>query len=218
MDDLTTSYNKTSEDAIVGQSADISDTAADYDNPTFEGFGSFQRDSEFVSLLKGILGAFIGALPGIMLMILLSRYGLIASICGTVMAVGTIYGYNFMTRNSFLDFKYCIIVCIAVMLLWIYLAVRISWAWKFSVLFPELYEQSYDIWQRNFTANGFTAEQADKYFNAFFDNPDKGFLAYFIDFGDYLEYPGLKLGFGLSLFENYIFAAIGSAVVFKKLI
>lgn len=217
MDDFKTTTTKDGDTSLKGLPTDTAGTLDSYETADIIGFGSTSTDSDFVALLKGIAGALVGALPGIILVILFSRFGAFASICGLAMATGAIYGYTLMTRSTLLDFKYGLIVCIAVTILGIYLAVRISWAWKFSELFPELYEQSYDIWQNTFTANGFSEEQADKYFHFFFDTPDKGFFTYFAKFGDYLEYPGLNVRFGLSLFWNYIFAAIGSTVAFKKM-
>lgn len=221
MDDFMTSpdrYEEETGSSLNGQYNNAPETSDGYYTSDTIGFGGYSDDSEFVTLLKGILGALIGALPGMLLIALLSRYGLFASVCGTVMAAGTIYGYNRVTRDSFLDKKYGIIVYIAVMLLGIYLSVRFSWAWRCSVEFPKLYEQSYDIWLNTFTSYGYTKEQAEKYFNFFFSEPDKSFFTYFFNFGDYLQYPGFRVRFGLSLFGNYIFAASGSAVIFKKFI
>lgn len=219
MDDFMTNPDRPEEE--TGSSlnrAYTQETADGYYNADTIGFAGMSGDTEFVTLLKGILGAIIGSLPGMLLIIFLSRFGLLASVCGVVMAAGAIYGYTRMTRDSFLDIKYGVIVVIAVMLLGIYLGVRISWAWRFSVEFPKLYELSYDILVKSFTESGFSKEEAEKLFNLIFDDPDRGFFTYFFNFGDYLQYPGSRVKFGLSLFGNYVFAASGSAVIFRKFI
>ena len=88
------------------------------------------NDTDFMVIVKGAIGALIGAIPGFFFIMMLARYGLIASICGTVLAAGVFFGYYLGTRKNTFDIKKCGIVCGAVMIIAVFAAVRASWTYK----------------------------------------------------------------------------------------
>lgn len=75
--------------------------------------------------ITGTVGAFMGALIGGALIILLSQIGYVASISGLVLAVCTLKGYELLGRKLS---KPGIIICLALILITPYLADRLDWA------------------------------------------------------------------------------------------
>lgn len=74
---------------------------------------------------KGILGALIGAIPGIVLWIILSKIGIIASICGIVILIGVVVGYTALGK----EFDILgMIISLAVVIFSVYFATNLSWA------------------------------------------------------------------------------------------
>lgn len=74
---------------------------------------------------KGILGAIIGAIPGIILWIILSKIGIIASLCGIVILVGVVIGYTALGK----EFDMVgMIISLAVVIFSVYFATNLSWA------------------------------------------------------------------------------------------
>lgn len=74
---------------------------------------------------KGILGALIGAIPGVALWVLLSKVGIIASICGIVILIGVVLGYTALGKK--LDMV-GIVISIIVVIFSVYFATNLSWA------------------------------------------------------------------------------------------
>ena len=77
------------------------------------------------NMVAGIVGAVIGALIGAGCIILVSQLGYIASVCGLILAVCTLKGYELLAGR--LSGK-GIAVCILLMIMTPYLADRIDWA------------------------------------------------------------------------------------------
>lgn len=77
------------------------------------------------NMVTGIVGAFIGAMIGAAVIILLGQLGYVASISGFVLAVCTLKGYELLGRK--LSGK-GIIICLILIVVTPYFADRISWA------------------------------------------------------------------------------------------
>lgn len=99
---------------------------------------------ENTSLGKGILGAILGSLPGIILWVIIGYFGYTAAIVGFVIAAGIIIGYGkFGGPASTVGFA----VCALVMLVAIYLGVHLSWS---AVLFewnPNLMDSIFGLYK-----------------------------------------------------------------------
>ncbi|MCR5601637.1 MAG: hypothetical protein K6G33_12945 [Ruminococcus sp.] len=171
---------------------------------SYSDFGT--KDTDFVSLLKGILGAVVGAIPGIILIILLARAGFIAAICGALMAGGMFFGYKFMTKNNPPSEMAGIVICGVVMLIGVYIAVRTSWCMEIAkVLQDEL---------------GFAAGEVDKFTSEvlyeYIGIRDVSFSEISSEFGTLLDKVDLKGKFIWSFLENLIFAVAGGYGAFSK--
>lgn len=77
------------------------------------------------SLKKGILGAIVGSIPGILLWILLGYIGITAAIVGFVIAFGILFCYE--KFGGILD-KTGVIICAGVLLVSIYVGEHMAWA------------------------------------------------------------------------------------------
>lgn len=90
--------------------------------PVFQQSVVAEKKENFVA---GIVGALIGAAIGAAAIVLVGYMGYVASICGLVLAVCTLKGYELLGGK--LSVK-GIVVCVALMLLMPYVADRINWA------------------------------------------------------------------------------------------
>ena len=77
------------------------------------------------NVVSGVVGALIGAAIGVAAIVLVNQAGYVASICGLVLAVCTVKGYELLGGKLG---KVGTAICIAIMLLAPYVADRISWA------------------------------------------------------------------------------------------
>ena len=75
--------------------------------------------------LGGIIGAFIGSLMGVAAIVLFSQLGLVSALSGIVMAFGTMWVYEKMAGSMS---KFGIVICVAVMMLMVYVGDRADWA------------------------------------------------------------------------------------------
>ena len=97
------------------------------------------RNSQKGAFFPGICGAFVGALIGGALWILIYRLGYIAGIAGAVSAICAMKGYELLGKR--LDMK-GIIGSVVIMIATIFLASRISWSWD---MYDILREYDYDF-------------------------------------------------------------------------
>ena len=104
-----------------------------------------REESVLAEILKGILGAVVGAIPGVLLWIIIGRVGFIAAICGAVLAGGTVAGYIFMSKDNFLPQHYGVIICLAVIIISVYISQKVVWCWELSDIFQK--EFSYRVLQ-----------------------------------------------------------------------
>ena len=166
-------------------------------------YGSYGNESKLMPIVKGVLGALLGAIPGIILIILVARMGFIASICGAVMAVCIFFGYNLFTKNSGLEEKTGLIICAVVMIFAIYFAVRTSWCLEISSFLQK------DLGLK-------PGEVDSEILQEFLGIRDVTFSEISSDFGNLLEKCECKGKFITSLLENIAFAALGGFGTFTK--
>lgn len=82
-----------------------------------------QRKKE--NVLTGIVGALLGSLIGVFIIVLLGQLGYVASVSGLVMAVATVKGYELFGRKFS---KEGAIISILVILVMVYAGNRLDWA------------------------------------------------------------------------------------------
>lgn len=105
------------------------------------------------SLIAGLIGAFLGALLGCVLWIVIYRLGYIAGIAGAVIGICAMKGYEILGKH--LD-KKGVVSCVMIMVVMIYFANRISWAWEaysalgeYGFTFTDCYRALLDILELN---------------------------------------------------------------------
>lgn len=87
----------------------------------------------------GIIGALLGAFAGALLFFLVARLGKIATICGIVMGVAIVFGYEHLGKKFS---KVSGVICVFISIVITYLVFRLN----ASIIFYKLFEeQNYDI-------------------------------------------------------------------------
>ncbi len=112
------------------------------------------------SLAKGILGAVLGSIPGIILWIIVAYFGYTAAIVGFVIAFGIIFGYSKL-GGPLTDGG--VAVCIIVMIIALYAGVHLSWAAMLYDIHPSItkcifglygYLDKYNLYENYFKSMG----------------------------------------------------------------
>lgn len=196
--------------AAVYTSADIGDSFSLAGN----------EDSMFMEALKATLGAVVGAIPGILLWIIIGKVGFIAVICGTVLSGGAVSGYIFMTKDNFLPKKYGIIICAAVVIISVYIAEKIVWCWEMSEQFKRVVATARGAAYGLGEAGGLSDAEIDRIvensLNEQFGFTEGTFSDFFFNFNKTISYLGLSAKYYFNLLECYLFAALGGLSLFKK--
>lgn len=188
----------------------------------------YPEESTVVTVLKGLLGAIIGAIPGTALWIIIGKAGYVASFIGLVLAVGVIAGYGFMTKKSDPPALASIVICGAVMLIALYMSQKIIWTWELADTFKEILPQWKDMIIAEAQALGATVTEADlieilgpNYMEdalmETFGFTEGTFSDCFSNFWDLMEKLELKSDFFISFGKSCLFAFIGGAASFAKL-
>ncbi len=171
-----------------------------------------------IALLKGILGAVVGAIPGFLLWIIIAKLGYVSSLCGAVIAIGSAFGFSFMTKKSSISPVIAIITCIIVMAIAVYMAIRIDWAWEIAKYFEESVWPEYIAYMSDF---GFTASESTELYEEYlmeelgFSEPN--FTNCFSKLNSLIEYFDMKTDFILEIVKGGACALLGVGVLFAKL-
>lgn len=209
-----------------------------YSSSDFDGYEDFKPvgsglgggdDSVVMEMLRGAIGAIVGALPGFFIWILLGKAGFIASAVGLLLAFGSVCGYTFMTKDHSLPAAYGIIVCVIVMLVSVYLAQRIIFCWELA----DIMKDGYNIWKDAFMAeiNAAGIDSSDPEVSSLISEytsqsayeqalretlgfSDFSFSGCFSHFTKILEYADSKSDFYWALGKSYIFSFVGGAAIF----
>lgn len=121
-----------------GNEAADSATYCDYCGSPFPTIEEEKKQEKKKSnVAAGAVGALIGAVIGGASIILVSRLGFVAAICGLILAVCTLKGYEIMggSLNTI-----GVIICVVLMLITPYIADRLDWA----LLLMEDYKATYN--------------------------------------------------------------------------
>ena len=169
------------------------------------------KDTEFMTAVKGGIGAIIGAIPGMLLMIMVARFGFIAAICGAAMAFCIFFGYKLMTRNSWVSAKVGIVICAVVMIIAVYLSVRISW----TLALQEAIQEA-DSAMRSLLGSEYSGETKTFIKEIVGGDGEISFGNCWDNFGNIMDMLNMNGRYIGSLAENYVFAAIGGIGTFMK--
>lgn len=81
----------------------------------------------------GILGALLGSLVGVVVMLLLDRLGYVSSLSGIIMLAGAVWGYAHFGKA--LSTK-GILICVPIVIAMVYVGSRLCWAVTIHGLYP----------------------------------------------------------------------------------
>jgi len=174
------------------------------------------EDNFVISLLKGILGAVVGAIPGFLLWIIIAKLGYVSSLCGAVIAIGSAFGFSFMTKKTQISPIVALITCIIVMTIAVYMAIRIDWAWEIAKYFEETVWPEY---LAAMTEYGATASESKEIYEEYimeelgFKEPN--FSNCFRRLSELIEYFDMKSDYTLELVKGGACALLGVVVLFK---
>ncbi|MCM1506532.1 MAG: hypothetical protein NC177_05280 [Ruminococcus flavefaciens] len=88
-----------------------------------------------IMIVRGIGGSIAGMLVGIILWIILGKFGIISSFCGAVIAVGAGFGYNMATKNDSQTISVKItgiLISVIIMTAVMFLLARLVWTWEIT--------------------------------------------------------------------------------------
>ena len=84
-----------------------------------------QKEQKKENVVGGVVGALLGSLLGVLSIVLVSQLGYYASVCGVIMAICVLKGYELLGGKLA---KKGIIISSVIMLLMVYLGDRLDWA------------------------------------------------------------------------------------------
>lgn len=109
-----------------------------YNNSSgYDDFRPYAGESAVVTALKGILGAVIGAIPGMALWIILGKLGFVFSAVGILIGLGIVLGFSKMTKNGEIPVWLTFVIFIGVFVATMILAEKIVWTWELASSFKE---------------------------------------------------------------------------------
>lgn len=148
------------------------------------------EESTLVTLGKALLGAMLGAIPAMLLWVVLGKVGYLAAISGFFMFLGEIIACNYFTRKSSqMNIWVALIICAVVMIFDVYLCERFVWSWELSDILNEYGEGEYSV----------------------------GIFDCFKNFKELTEVFEVQEDFTASLVKSYLFAALGGFAGVMKL-
>lgn len=180
-----------------------------------------------ITVLKGIIGAVIGALPGIAIWILLGKIGVISSAVGLLVIFGIVLGCHFMTKNNELPEKFSIVICIAVFLIAMIISEKIIWTWElaesFSNYLPTFRDEIIsEVMAKNTELSKTDVEKVltDELYNEIvmdtFGIKEGTFSECFSEFSVLLEKLNVKSRYTASLLQSILFGAVGLAGIYAR--
>lgn len=183
--------------------------------------------SPLITTLKGLLGAVIGAVPGIIVWIIFGKLGVIASVAGMLISAGIICGFAFMTKNADISAGIVIAVCLGVFLAAMILSERIVWTWELADNFKEYLPTFREELITSVMAEDSTLTRADvesmltddlynEIVQESFGVKEGTFSECFSNFSMLLEKLDVKSKYTASLFKSILLGVVGGGALFLK--
>ena len=187
-----------------------------------EHFSSYStgNDSVVLEAVKGLIGAMIGAIPGVLLWIVIGRIGFVAAICGAILAAGVVAGYTFMTKDSIIPQVWGLVICLSVVVIAVYFSERVVWSWEladyFAKYMSETRESLYSLGEAGGLSAGDVDEIIDKEMMSTYGFTKGTFGEFFSNFHRTLGVAGMNGKYFFNLLTSYAFAGMGGLWLFKK--
>ncbi len=184
-------------------------------------------ESKVIEALKGLLGAVIGAVPGVLIWIILGKVGFVFSGIGALIGLGILLGYSFMVKNAdALPIWLMLVIFFGVFAVAMILSEKIVWTWELADTFKE-YLPTFreDIISGAMAESDMTRAEVesvltDELFTEIveenFGVKEGTFSECFSNFGTLLENLDMKGKYMWSLAKSSLFGIIGGIAVFAK--
>lgn len=183
-------------------------------------------ESKIITVLKGLLGAVIGAIPGMLIWIILGKIGFVFSAVGILIGLGIIMGFAFFTKNADVPLWLMLVIFFGVFAAAMILSEKIVWTWELADTFKE-YLPTYreDIITGALAESDMTRAEVesiltDELFTEIveenFGVKEGTFGECFSHFNTLLENLDMKGKYIASLAQSSLFGIIGGISVFVK--
>ncbi|MDE6519582.1 MAG: hypothetical protein K2K91_03855 [Ruminococcus sp.] len=185
-------------------------------------------ESPVITALKGLVGAVIGAIPGMLIWIILGKIGFVFSAVGILIGLGIFIGYGFMVKNAdALPIWLMLVIFFVVFAIAMILSEKIVWTWELADTFKE-YLPTYreDIITGVLAESDMTRAEVesiltDELFTEFveenFGVKEGTFGECFSNFSTLLENLDMKGKYIASLLKSSLFGIVGGIGVFAKM-
>lgn len=183
-------------------------------------------ESKVITALKGIIGAVIGAIPGVLVWILLGKLGFVLSAVGLLIGFGIIIGFSFLIKDADLPVWVMLVIFVGVFALAMILSEKIVWTWELADAFKEYLPTYREDIITGVMAEGMTRAEVeevltDELFTELveesFGVKEGTFGECFSNFSVLLENLEMKGKYMASLAQSSLFGLIGGIAVFAKM-
>ncbi|MDE7364949.1 MAG: hypothetical protein K2N27_08750 [Ruminococcus sp.] len=185
-------------------------------------------ESPVITALKGLVGAVIGAIPGMLIWIILGKIGFVFSAVGILIGFGIIIGYGVMVKDTdALPIWLMLVIFFVVFAIAMILSEKIVWTWELADTFKE-YLPTYreDIITGVLAESDMTRAEVesiltDELFTEFveenFGVKEGTFGECFSNFSTLLENLDMKGKYIASLLKSSLFGIVGGIGIFAKM-
>ncbi len=189
------------------------------------------ESSGLMDILRDVLAAIVGTLPGFVLWLIFGKLTLglsavnlllniIMFVCPLVMAAGSLFCYHYVNRDRFIDTKRCALICLAVLAFMIYMANRTVTCLQIVDICNNLKDYMTQI-------TGFIGLSKEDIDSVWDDDMAKeitkemtgftkiNFGRCFLNFSDILEKMDMNGDFAWSMLKSYLWGFTGSSIGIK---
>ncbi|HRR75928.1 MAG: hypothetical protein IJK31_09255 [Ruminococcus sp.] len=181
-----------------------------------------EKEKWIVTFFKGILGALVGALPGLIVWVVLGKYRIRAAIVGFFLAAGVVKGYSLFTKKNRIPVIIGMLICTGIIAGAVYLAQRLTLSWLMTDSFEETIKvMRMDVTQQIKEENPDVPDSVIQSYIDFRLNSTYGFTKgdfsdCFIHFHRILGKLHMTKAYYGDLIQSYISAAMGAASLMKN--
>ena len=189
------------------------------------------ESSGLMDILRDVLAAIVGTLPGFVLWLIFGKLTLglsavnlllniIMFVCPLVMAAGSLFCYHYVNRDRFIDTKRCALICLAVLAFMIYMANRTVTCLQIVDICNNLKDYMTQI-------TGFIGLSKEDIDSVWDDDMAKeitkemtgftkiNFGRCFLNFSDILEKMDMNGDFAWSMLKSYLWGFTGGSIGIK---